>query len=197
VTASTDRAGFRRVALALQVNLRGDPGDPAFVAAVAGVLGVALPVMANTWAQCRQCMALWLGPDEWLLVAPDGDPASLEAALHAALRGQHHAVVDVSASRHVLELSGAQARGILAKGCSLDLHVQAFAPPQCAQTLLAKAQVILQCVDASPCFRLYVRLSCADYLETWLADATAETAAALRAGLPDAPELLNVPAPQR
>jgi len=197
VTASTDRAGFRRLSLALQLNLRGDPGNPGFVAAVAGVIGAALPVTANTWVQGRQCMALWLGPDEWLLTAPDGDPAALEAALHAALRGLHHAVVDVSASRQVLELSGAHARGILAKGCALDLHAQAFAPPQCAQTLLAKAQVILQCVDASPCFRIHVRLSYADYLEAWLADATAETAAALRAGLPDAPGLLNGTALQR
>lgn len=197
MTASTDRAGSRRLALALQLNLRGDPGEPAFMAAVAGVLGVALPVTANTWVQGRQCMALWLGPDEWLLTAPDGDPAALEAALHAALRGLHHAVVDVSASRQVLELSGAQARGILAKGCSLDLHAQAFAPPQCAQTLLAKAQVILQCVDASPSFRVYVRNSYADYLEAWLADASAESQAALRAGLADAGELLNLTALQR
>jgi len=177
VTASTDRAEIRPIACALQLNLRGDPGDPAFMAAVAGVLGVPLPVKASTAAQGRQCMALWLGPDEWLLTAADGDAGSLEAALGAALRGLHHSVVDVSASRTVIAASGADARALLAKGCALDLHAAAFRSGACAQTLLAKAQVILHCAADEPVFHLYVRNSLADYLSRWLTDAAAETAA--------------------
>ena len=66
---------------------------------------------------------------------------------------------------------------MLAKGCPLDLHGSAFAPPQCAQTLLAKAQIILQCADARPTFRLFVRISFAPYVAEWLLDAAAELAA--------------------
>ena len=71
----------------------------------------------------------------------------------------------------------AHARVVLAKGCPLDLHGSAFKPPQSAQTLLAKSQVILQCVDARPVFRLFVRLSFANYIAEWLLDAAAELAA--------------------
>ena len=66
---------------------------------------------------------------------------------------------------------------MLAKGCPLALHAAGFAPPQCAQTLLAKSQMILQACETTPVFRLYVRNSFAHYVAQWLADAAAESAA--------------------
>ena len=66
---------------------------------------------------------------------------------------------------------------MLAKGCSLDLHAEAFTPSRCVQTLLAKSQIILQCIDDRPAFRLYVRNSFAHYVVEWLLDAAAEVSA--------------------
>jgi len=57
------------------------------------------------------------------------------------------------------------------------LHAAAFNPPQTAQTVLAKAQVLLQCVDERPTFRVFTRLSFAPYVAEWLIDAAAELAA--------------------
>jgi sarcosine oxidase subunit gamma len=162
---------------ASQVNLRGDPADPAFSGAVRGVLGCDLPLAANTWVAGNDTSVLWLGPDEWLVVAPDGRSDTLCAGLRAALQGLHHSVTDISANRTILEVSGEYARLVLAKGCPLDLHAGAFAPPQCAQTLLAKAQMILQCVEARPVFRVFVRISFAPYVAEWLIDAATELAA--------------------
>ena len=177
--ASAAPAAFaiREVAFASQLNLRGNAADPAFAGAVRGVLGGDLPVKANTWTSGNDCSALWLGPDEWLVVAPDGRNAALEASLRSALKGLHHSVTDVSANRTILEVSGEYARLVLAKGCPLDLHASAFGAPQCAQSLLAKSQVILQCLDARPTFRIFVRLSFAPYVAEWLTDAAAELAA--------------------
>src|SRR6185312_4761521 len=93
------------------------------------------------------------------------------------LGGLHYSITDVSASRVILEISGKNARTVLAKGCSLDLHAQSFTPLKCAQTLLAKAQIILQCMDDRPTFRLYVRNSFAHYVVEWLLDAAAEVSA--------------------
>ena len=171
------RFAMRERAFVAQLNLRGDPSDAGFADAVRGVLGCALPVAANTWAGTPDKGALWLGPDEWLVVAPDAERTTLEASLRAALAGRHHSVVDVSANRTVLELSGADARAVLAKGCTLPLHAAAVTPPQCAQTVLAKSQVILQACETTPVFRLYVRNSFAHYVAQWLADAAAESAA--------------------
>lgn len=153
------------------VNLRADPSD----AAVAEVLGGPLPSEPNTVATLRGRHALWLGPDEWLVVGgPDGDAPELVARLHAALAGSRGSAVDVSANRTTIELTGDRATDLLEKGCQLDLHPRAFSAGRCAQTMVAKAQVILWQTDQAPTYRLLVRGSFAGYLAAWLTDAARE-----------------------
>ena len=104
--------------------------------------------------------AIWLGPDEWLVLGGrEEDYAHMPAA------------VDVSANRVCLELSGDGAADVLARGCALDLHPSVFPPGRCAQTLVARAQVILYRTEDA--FGLLVRPSFADYLRAWLRDAGA------------------------
>src|SRR5271154_6698566 len=153
------------------LDLRGDPGDPAFVAAVEGVLGAAPPTTPNTVAAGAGASLLWLGPDQWLMVALASDIAW---RLETALGELHHSVCDVSAGRHVLELAGPEARTVLAKGMGLDLHVRAFKPGSCAQTALARVPVVLQQLDETPRYRLYVRRSFAPYIVAWLTAAMRE-----------------------
>ena len=107
--------------------------------------------------------ALWLGPDEWLVVAAPGDPGVMVDGLEALLLDTRHAVVDVSANRAVIDLHGPGRLALLASACSLDLDpAGGWVPGVCAQTLLARAQVILQeLLDAT---RLLVRPSFADYV---------------------------------
>ena len=174
---------IREIPLASQINLRGNAADPAFAAAVGAAVGCTLPAISNTWSGDANCAALWLGPDEWLVVGPDGKNEELCTRLRTGLAGLHHSVVDLSANRTTIEIAGADARTVLAKGCPLDLHSTAFGPGQCAQSLLAKSQVILQCTDARPAFRLFVRLSFAPYVAEWLLDAAAELAASRNAGM--------------
>ncbi|MGW0201911.1 sarcosine oxidase subunit gamma family protein, partial [Nonomuraea sp. NPDC003201] len=59
-----------------------------------------------------------------------------------------------------------------AHGCALDLHPRAFGPGRCAQTMLARAQVVL--VPREDGFLVLVRSSFAAYLAEWLLDAAAE-----------------------
>lgn len=166
-----------------QTALRGDAVDPAFVDAVNKAIVAAPPTEPNTVAGPADLAdgprALWLGPDEWLVVAADGEPL---VALRAALEGRHAAVVDVSDSRTVIALSGPRARDVLAKGCPLDLHPRVFASGRCAQTLLAKAHVILHQIDDAPSYEIYVHRSCTDYLWSWLEDASTEYGLAVRGG---------------
>ncbi len=82
------------------------------------------------------------------------------------------AAVDVSANRVCLELEGSDAAEVLARGCALDLHPSVFPPGSCAQTLFARAQVILYRTDEHV-FRMLVRPSYADYLRAWFRDAMA------------------------
>lgn len=164
-----------------KVTLRGDPGDRDFRAAVRSALELDLPLAPNTSSETPAVCALWLGPDEWLLVCAPGSEGAVADTLRAALVDRHAAVVDVTDGRTVLRLSGSRARTVLAKGCALDLHPRAFSFGDVAQTALAKAEVILQqAVDdgeeGGPAFDIFVTRSFADYLWSWLVDASAGSA---------------------
>jgi sarcosine oxidase subunit gamma len=157
-----------------QINLRGQASNPAFLAAAGTVLIARLPVNPNTVQTAGDLTILWLGPDEWLILTPPGAEAGLIARLRKALGSVHAAVTDVSGNRARLRLSGPNARNVLAKGCSLDLHPRRFAPGQCAQTLIVRADAILHQIDDRPTYDIFPRRSFAEYLWMWLADAMAE-----------------------
>ena len=178
VSTSVKHFRIGELACLSQINLRGNASDATFAEAVRDELGFDLPSIANTWSGSIDRAAIWLGPDEWLLTAPAAEHVVLERSLRTVLHGVHHSVVDVSANRTVIIISGSDTRAVLAKGCSLDMHATALAAPQSAQTLLAKAQVLLQCAAEKDTFRLYVRNSFAQYVAAWLIDAAAECAAA-------------------
>ena len=85
------------------------------VDAAGRAFGVALPDTACRAVSSRWRAALWLGPDEWLLVAPDDQQGEIEQAF-AALQGLPHALVDVGHRNCGLEISGEQAAIVLASG---------------------------------------------------------------------------------
>jgi sarcosine oxidase subunit gamma len=161
-----------------KIDLRGDPQDRAFMAAAGRVLDLLLPSEPCTAAARDQIDALWLGPDEWLVTCPASEVARLHGALREALAEVHAAVTDLTDGRVAFRLAGPSARDVLAKGCPLDLHPRAFPPGRCAQSLLAKASVLIHLVEddaeRGPSFDVYVGRSFADYLRTWLEDAGRE-----------------------
>ncbi len=156
------------------LNLRGDASGSAFTAGTERALGFALPVEPNTVSGGDGKRALWLGPDEWLIVTPQDEKAAVADALSEALSGVFSSVTDTSGGQTLITLSGARAREVLAKGCSLDLHPRAFGEGMCAQTIVAGANVILRWAGTEPSFDLIVRRSFADYLAQWLYDAALE-----------------------
>ena len=165
--------GLREVPFLAQVDLRAEPGDAALLERFALALGHPLPLDPNTASGREGQHALWLGPDEWLLVGAEGTEATIEARCRAALGTALGSVVDVSANRTALELSGPAARSVLETSCSLDLHPRTFAAGRCAQTSLARIPVILPQLTEEPRYRILVRPSFAIHLATWLRDACA------------------------
>lgn len=138
-----------------QLSLRLDPS-------LAARAPVPLPLDANTAWDDGVRAALWLGPDEWLVLGPPGTAADLVAELGAALEGLHHSIVDVSANRVALVLGGPDRLEMLASGCTLDLNPRSWREGMCAQTLFAKTQVILQ--ERGDTTRVLVRPSFAGYV---------------------------------
>lgn len=166
--------GIAEIPFTAQVNLRVDPKSLA-AERIGIALGAMLPNQPGDVVLVGELTVLWLGPDEWLLVGPEGSQEDIQTTVDTALAGDHAAVVDVSANRTVLSVSGPKARDLLNKGCALDLHPNSFESNRCAQTTLARAGVILVCRDAElPSYWLIVRSSYARYLVDWLTDAAAE-----------------------
>jgi sarcosine oxidase subunit gamma len=152
------------------VNLRGRVSDASFVQSVEKTLGQPLPIEPNT-SSLGQHRVLWLGPDEWAVIAPAVGAARLAKQLELASADGHVAVNDLSGGQVALELKGPRCRDLLAKGCTLDLHPSVFSVGDCAQSGLAKASVLIALTDETPTFLVMVRRSFSDYLCRWLAHA--------------------------
>lgn len=165
----------RELPFLAQLDLRTDPTDAALMARLTEVIGARPPTEPNTAIVSDDGTrhVLWLGPDEWLILGEPGTGPALESAVRAAIGDGSGAVVDVSANRTTLAVSGPRARDLLAFGCSLDLDERRFKPGRCAQTMLARANVIIVPVGpaSEPSFRVLVRPSFAAYLAAWLTDA--------------------------
>jgi sarcosine oxidase subunit gamma len=144
-------------------------GDAAVRAATESALGVPLPAQACRAGVNGERAALWLGPDEWLLLAPAGQ-AGLAARIERALADLPHSLVDVSHRQVGLLVHGPQAALLLASGCPLDLELGAFPAGMCTRTMLAKAEVVLWRI-ASEEFHLEVWRSFAPYVTQFLAEA--------------------------
>jgi sarcosine oxidase subunit gamma len=151
-------------------------GGPAARAAAGEAFGVPL-----SESPCRANLkdgraALWLGPDEQLLLGPAADTQIVAAALEAALTGIAHSLVDVSHRQIALQVSGPRADSILNSGCPLDLDPAEFPPGMCTRTLLGKADIIIWRTGAAE-FHLEVWRSFSDYVLGWLREANQDFAA--------------------
>ena len=126
------------------------------------------PPAANTATTWKGRDVLWLGPDEWLVVAQPEAAMTIVRELEETLASHHHSVLDVGANRIVYELRDGLEQ--LAASCGLDLDPSRWLPGMCAQTLFGHAQVILHQRDERTT-RVFVRPSFAGYFIDLLATA--------------------------
>lgn len=153
-----------------------DPGDAArFVYRGApglfpATFGVALPTAPMRAHVEEPRAALWLGPDEWLLLAPDADGSAVGAALAEALAGKAASLVDVSHRQVGLVVTGPRAADLINAGCPLDLDLAAFPVGMCTRTVLAKVEIVLW-RTADDAFRIEIARSLAPYVVELLREA--------------------------
>ncbi|MBM6621769.1 sarcosine oxidase subunit gamma family protein [Micrococcaceae bacterium RIT802] len=168
---------LREIPFLAQVGVRALPGTPS-AAAVEAALGTSLPRRSGEVTGPAGRQVLWISPDEFLLVA---DPDSVDIAAGAAALGTGEealpgSIMDLSANRTTLELSGPSARAVLEKGCHYDLHPSIFAAGTAVSTQLGPVPILLWKTDETT-FRLLPRASFADYTVHWLLDAMSEFSA--------------------
>jgi sarcosine oxidase subunit gamma len=150
------------------IDLRGLASDEAFLAAAKDVLGFDLPIAPRTSAAWGDIQALWLAPDQWLILCLGTRKAELLSKLRNALDGIHSFAVDVSDMRAILRIEGDGARGVLLKGCSLDLLGPDYGAGKVRRVLFAGIAALLHVVSEKPdVIDLYVFRSYADYAWDW------------------------------
>jgi sarcosine oxidase subunit gamma len=142
-------------------------GAPEVLAAAGVAFGLRLPDQACRAREGDGCAALWLGPDEQLLLVQQSQWPDALAALASTLSGMPHSLVDISQRQIALQIDGARAADVLSAGCPLDLHPQAFPVGMCTRTLFAKSPIVLW-RTAADAFHLEVWRSFALYVQQLL-----------------------------
>ncbi len=161
---------LREFAAPAMCDLRLDAADAGALSAAENALACKLPLTPNKSMAAGARVAIWLGPDQWLILLPAADAA----ALARGLAGHAASVVDVSDLRAVFELAGPRARDVLRKGCAIDLHPRVFGPGDCALTALARVRIALRQINACPAYQVFVERSYAEYFWNWCVDAIIE-----------------------
>lgn len=144
----------------------------ASVAAMSKALGLGLPAKPKTSAAKGSRVALWLGPDEWLVI-DDGDKDPLaDCAGVAAL----HSAVGVSHRNVAIAVTGRNAANAINAGCPQDLSLDAFPVGAASRTVLGKVEIVLH-RQAPDAFRVECWRSFSDYVLTFLKEAARDAAA--------------------
>ncbi|GAC1044362.1 sarcosine oxidase subunit gamma [Rhizobium sp. No.120] len=147
---------------ASRISLRA-PADS--VHGLSQAIGLQLPTRPKTSASANGRHALWLGPDEWLVIDENG----VELVGVAASSGVLHSATDISHRNTAVIVSGPGAEATLAAGCPQDVSLSAFPVGACSRTLLGKAEVVILRLDDET-FRVEVWRSFSDYAFGLLAE---------------------------
>ncbi len=129
------------------------------VAELSQALDISLPQASKTSITSGLRAALWLGPDEWLVI-DQGESNLMEAC--SSVKSAHSAT-DVSHRNVAMTVSGEGAEATLNAGCPQDLSLDAFPVGACSRTLFGKAEVVLLRVTEDT-FRVECWRSFADYV---------------------------------
>ena len=154
-------ARVEEAGLAGMITIRGPLEDKAFAAAVKKTCGLAVPGLREI-VQGGERALLWMSPDELLLTLPYDDAAAQVAALDKALSGKHALAVNVSDARAVFQVSGPQARDVLAKLFPIDLSAEAFATGMIRRSRMAQVPAALW-KEGENAFRVVCFRSVAQY----------------------------------
>lgn len=160
---AADRVDVRPAPPATRISLR---APEASRAPLSKSLGLTLPDRPKSSTSIGARHALWLGPDEWLVIdEKQGDLVGACGRVSAL-----HAAVDISHRNTAILVSEEGAEDVLSAGCPQDLSLAAFPIGACSRTVLGKAEVVFY-RTAVDVFRVEVWRSFSDYAFTLLREA--------------------------
>ncbi len=157
----------------MKINLRGKKRE--FLTNVGKNLNMILPTEANTSTTSDKLTAMWLSPDEWMivsneLVSQNTNKYELNEMLFNSISKTNlGAVIDVTDQFVQLELKGENIYEIFSAGCPFNFNEFKEKKGSTTQTVLNNTDIILHHKDEN-IVNLFVRRSFAEHLFNWIKD---------------------------
>ena len=157
----------------MKLNLRGKKRE--FFTAVGKHLDMILPTEANTSSSSSKLTAIWLSPDEWMVVSNEfieknNNSYDLEESLYNSISKTNlGAVIDVTDQFVMLELKGSKIYELFSSGSPYNFNDFREKKGSTTQTLLNNIDVIIQ-NKSENLVNLFVRRSFSEHLFSWIND---------------------------
>ena len=164
---------IREISPIMKLNLRGKKRE--FFTTVGKNLNMILPTEANTSTTSDKLTAIWLSPDEWMIVSnelvnKDTNKYELyEILFNSFSKTNLGAVIDVTDQFVQLELKGKNIYEIFSAGCPFNFNEFKEKIGATTQTVLNHIDVILHHKEENV-VNLFVRRSFAEHLWSWIED---------------------------
>ena len=164
---------IREISPIMKLNLRGKKRE--FFTTVGKNLNMILPTEANTSTTSDKLTAIWLSPDEWMIVSnelvnKENDKYELNEILFNSISKTNlGAVIDVTDQFVQLELKGKNIYEIFSAGCPFNFNEFKEKKGSTTQTVLNHIDVILHHKEENV-VNLFVRRSFAEHLWSWIED---------------------------
>ena len=168
-----ENISVKEISPVMKINLRGKKRE--FLTNVGKNLNMILPTEANTSTTTNKLTAIWLSPDEWMivsneLVSKDTNKYELQEMLFNSIsKTTLGAVVDVTDQFVQLELKGENIYEIFSAGSPFNFNEFKEKKGSTTQTILNHVDVILHHKDKNV-VNLFVRRSFAEHLYSWIED---------------------------
>ncbi|GAB4526296.1 MAG: sarcosine oxidase subunit gamma [Roseibium sp.] len=167
-------ASILKAAPLTRLSYRGRKGS---LADAGAAFGAVLPEAPLSSAIAAGRAALWMGPDEWTLLAPEDDLAAIIDAIESKLGATPHALVDISDRSEAIIVSGDKASWLLNTGIFIDFSLEAFPVGTVTRTVFHKAPVMVWRTGPDT-FVVEAWVSLMDYVSGLLVSAATELEAA-------------------
>ena len=148
-----------------------------FFSAVGKSLNILLPVENNTSTQSQKLSALWLSPDEWMIVSNETTSKETnkyelnDILFNNISKTSLGAVTDVTDQFVQLEIKGDKIYELFSSGCPFNFNLFREKKGSTVQTLLNHIDVIIHNKDKD-FVNLFVRRSFAKHLWEWMEDSS-------------------------
>ena len=168
-----ESVSVKEISPVMKINLRGKKRE--FLTNIGKNLNMILPTEANTSTTSDKLTAIWLSPDEWMivsneLVSKDTNKYELHEMLFNSISKTNlGAVTDVTDQFLQLELKGENIYEIFSAGSPFNFNEFKEKKGSTTQTVLNHIDVILH-NKGENIVNLFVRRSFAEHLYSWIED---------------------------